>query len=52
MIFIKLECAAAVPSKLGLYLLNVGYSLAAGLVCGVLAAWKPRGATEPIAETA
>jgi len=38
--------------KLGLYLLNVGYNLVAGLVCGaILAAWKPRGATEPAVET-
>jgi hypothetical protein len=29
--------------RLGLYLLNVGYQLVAGLICGaILAAWKPR----------
>lgn len=31
--------------RLGLYLLNVGYQLVAGLICGgILAAWKPREA--------
>jgi len=35
--------------KLGWYLLNVGYQLVAGLICGaILAAWKPRTATEPL----
>jgi hypothetical protein len=39
--------------KLGLYLLNVGYQLVAGLICGaILAAWKPRGATQPLPEAA
>jgi hypothetical protein len=39
--------------KLGLYLLNVGYQLVAGLVCGaILLAWKPRGATDTIVEAA
>ncbi|MFN2499720.1 MAG: DUF1761 domain-containing protein [Pyrinomonadaceae bacterium] len=39
--------------KLGLYLLNVGYQLVAGLICGaILAAWKRRGATEPLPEAA
>lgn len=39
--------------KLGLYLLNVGYHLVAGLICGaLLAAWKPRGATGDVAEPA
>jgi hypothetical protein len=39
--------------KLGLYLLNVGYQLVAGLICGaILAAWKPRGASDAVAETA
>lgn len=39
--------------KLGLYVLNVGYQLVACLICGaILAVWKPRGAVEPIAETA
>ncbi len=32
--------------KLGLYLLNVGYQLVAGLIAGaILASWKPRQAT-------
>ncbi|HEV2883856.1 MAG TPA: DUF1761 domain-containing protein [Pyrinomonadaceae bacterium] len=35
--------------KLGLYLLNVGYQLVAGLICGaLLAVWKPRGVTEAV----
>jgi uncharacterized protein DUF1761 len=39
--------------KLGLYLLNVGYHLVAGLICGaLLAVWKPRGATGDVAESA
>jgi hypothetical protein len=39
--------------KLGLYLLNVEYQLVAGLICGaILAAWKPRGATDAVAESA
>jgi Protein of unknown function (DUF1761) len=39
--------------KLGLYLLNIGYQLTACLICGaLLAAWKPRPATNPVAETA
>jgi uncharacterized protein DUF1761 len=39
--------------KLGLYVLNVGYQLVACLICGaILAVWKPRGAIEPVAETA
>lgn len=39
--------------KLGLYLLNVGYQLVAGLICGaILAAWKPRAATAPLPEAA
>ena len=39
--------------KLGLYLLNVGYQLTACLICGaLLAAWKPRTATDPVVETA
>jgi hypothetical protein len=39
--------------KLGLYVLNVGYQLVACLICGaILAVWKPRGAVEPVAETA
>lgn len=34
---------------LGLYLLNVGYQLVAGLICGaILTAWKARGASEPL----
>lgn len=37
--------------KLGLYLLNVGYNLVAALICGaLLAVWKPRGATDAVAE--
>jgi hypothetical protein len=39
--------------KLGLYLLNVGYQLVAGLICGaILAAWKPRGAGDVAAKAA
>jgi hypothetical protein len=39
--------------KLGLYLLNIGYQLVACLICGaILAAWKPRAATDVIAEAA
>ena len=39
--------------KLGLYLLNVGYQLVAGLICGaILAAWKPQGATQTLPEAA
>ena len=38
--------------KLGLYLLNVGYQLAACLICGaILAVWKPRVAVDAVAET-
>lgn len=37
--------------KLGLYLLNIGYQLVAGLICGaLLAVWKPRGTTVAAAE--
>lgn len=33
--------------KLGLYLLNIGYQLVAGLICGaLLAVWRRRGAAE------
>jgi uncharacterized protein DUF1761 len=39
--------------RLGLYILNVGYQLVACLICGaILAVWKPRTATNAIAEAA
>lgn len=39
--------------KVGLYLLNVGYQLAAALICGViLAVWKPRTAANTLAAEA
>jgi magnesium-transporting ATPase (P-type) len=39
--------------KLGLYLLNIGYQLVAGLICGaILAVWKPRAATDAVAQAA
>jgi uncharacterized protein DUF1761 len=39
--------------KLGLYLLNVGYQLVAGLICGaLLGAWRRRRGTDVVAEVA
>lgn len=39
--------------KLGLYLLNVGYQLVAGLIVGaILASWKPREAVDSAAQPA
>ncbi len=39
--------------KLGLYLLNIGYQLVACLICGaILAMWKPRTASDAVAEAA
>jgi len=39
--------------RLGLYLLNVGYQLVAGLICGaILAVWKPREDVQTAAQHA
>ena len=39
--------------KLGLYLLNIGYQLVAGLICGaLLAVWRRRGTTDAGLEAA